>query len=144
MELESEKFIRFVKSAWIKYEYKIILAIGFLLVAGLSFEFGYMQGQKGQTNPIVIEKPTESPKIGLEEAFSGTMGSNSTLVQKAPAQGISPLPKDCAFVGSKNSTKYHTSTCSWAKRILPKNLVCFKSAEDAIAQGRVGDKGCIK
>jgi hypothetical protein len=54
------------------------------------------------------------------------------------------LPADCAFLASKNSTKFHTATCSWAKRILPKNRVCFKSAEAAIAQGKVGDKGCIK
>ena len=133
-----------LKEFWIKYEYKIILIMGFLLVAAISFEFGYAQGKIGKVTPLVIEKPSESLKISPEGQVGGTMGSNSTATQKAPTEATSQLPNDCAFVGSKNSTKYHTATCSWAKRILPKNLVCFKSAEDAIAQGKVGDKGCIK
>ena len=133
-----------LKEFWIKYEYRIILVIGFLLVASISFEFGYIQGKAGKSSPLVIEKPSESLKISPESPVSATMGSNSTITQKASIQANYQIPKDCIFVGSKNSNKYHKPTCSWAKRIKPENLVCFKSAEDAITQGRIGDKGCIK
>lgn len=133
-----------LKEFWIKYEYKIILAVGFLLVAAISFEFGYIQGKTLKTSPIVVEKPSESLKIGSEGPVSGTMGSNSTATQKVPVEATSQIPQNCAYVGSKNSNKYHISTCHFAKLIKPENLACFKSAEDAIAQGKVGDKGCIK
>lgn len=133
-----------LKEFWAKYEYKIILAIGFLLVAIISFEGGYVQGKAGKTSPIVIENPSESLKISPEEQVDATMGSNSASAQKAPIQAIAQIPQNCAFVGSKNSNKYHVPNCHFAKLIKPENLICFKSAEEAIAQGRVGDKGCIK
>ena len=133
-----------IKDFWKKYEYRIILGLGLVLIAVISFEFGYIQGKAIKGSPIVIENPSESPKIGSEGQVDATIGSNSTAAQKAPIGVISQLPKDCAFVGSKNSNKYHIPTCHFAKLIKPENLVCFKSAEDAIAQGRVGDKGCIK
>jgi micrococcal nuclease len=34
---------------------------------------------------------------------------------------------DCLYVGSKNSKKYHTPECKYAKKILPNNLVCYNS-----------------
>lgn len=40
-------------------------------------------------------------------------------------------PKEgCLYVGSKNSDIYHKPECSFAKRILPENLMCYKSEED--------------
>jgi len=53
-------------------------------------------------------------------------------------------PTDCAFVGSKNSDKYHVPTCQWAKRIKPENIICFKSIDDAVAKNYKPDKTCIK
>lgn len=38
--------------------------------------------------------------------------------------------QDCLYVGSKNSNKYHTTACKFAKKILPENLVCYKSEEE--------------
>ncbi|MDD5464346.1 MAG: hypothetical protein PHP62_04295, partial [Candidatus Moranbacteria bacterium] len=46
----------------------------------------------------------------------------------------------CAYVGSKNSDKFYLPTCSYAKRVKPENLVCFKPAEEAIGQGRTESK----
>ena len=37
------------------------------------------------------------------------------------------LKKTCLFVSSKNSDKYHTPSCKFAKKILPSNLVCHTS-----------------
>ena len=39
--------------------------------------------------------------------------------------------KDCLYVGSEDSDKYHTPECKFAKKIKPENLVCFYSLEEA-------------
>ena len=44
--------------------------------------------------------------------------------------------KDCMYVGSTNSDKYHTPDCKFAKKIKAENLVCFNSLEDAGNGGR--------
>ncbi len=44
--------------------------------------------------------------------------------------------KDCLYVGSNNSDKYHTPDCKFAKKIKPENLVCFYSLEEAEQGGR--------
>ena len=44
--------------------------------------------------------------------------------------------KDCLYVGSKDSDKYHTPECKFAKKIKPENLVCFYSLEEAEEGGR--------
>jgi len=44
--------------------------------------------------------------------------------------------KDCLYVGSKDSDKYHTPECKFAKKIKPENLVCFYSLEEAEQEGR--------
>ena len=46
------------------------------------------------------------------------------------------------IVGSKNSNKYHTKECQWAKRISPTNLVTFKTAKEALDGGYVPCKVC--
>jgi methylphosphotriester-DNA--protein-cysteine methyltransferase len=46
------------------------------------------------------------------------------------------------FVGSKSSNKYHSCDCTWAKKISSKNLVCFKSTEEAQEKGYVPCKVC--
>lgn len=43
---------------------------------------------------------------------------------------------DTQYVGSKNSDKYYTCDCHYAKRINPENIICFKDDEDALADGR--------
>lgn len=48
----------------------------------------------------------------------------------------------CAYVGSKNSDKYHYASCQWAKKIKPENLVCFKNIEEAKAKGYSACKVC--
>lgn len=35
--------------------------------------------------------------------------------------------QDCLYVGSKNSKTYHKPDCRFAKKILPTNLVCYKT-----------------
>jgi hypothetical protein len=58
-----------------------------------------------------------------------------TAVKTLVGGSVFGATTDCVFVGSKNSTKYHLPTSGSAKRIKPENLVCFTSADDAVARG---------
>ncbi len=127
-----------IKDFLIKYEFKLALVGGFILVALISFETGYLEGEKIQGKPIVIEKPVECANTTQE-----SMPVASVMAEPAKVAGAKNTVQDCAFVGSRNSNKVHIPTCSFAKRIKSENMVCFKSLEDAINHGRLAD-GCIK
>jgi methylphosphotriester-DNA--protein-cysteine methyltransferase len=43
-----------------------------------------------------------------------------------------PSAISAEFWASKNSKKYHYPDCRWAQKIHPKNLIKFKSPEEAI------------
>jgi hypothetical protein len=141
---------KYIKSFWQKYEVKIVLAIGFILVAAIAFEAGALKGQKWQKEPLIIEKSA----ITAENAnlSNSTLNSQnnapeaSKLTEVSQIASLSPnIPsQNCAYVGSKNSNKYHLPTCRFAKNIKPENLVCFKSVEDAMAKNYQPDKTCIK
>ncbi|MCX6765872.1 MAG: hypothetical protein NT136_02850 [Candidatus Moranbacteria bacterium] len=140
MSIEKSK----IKSFWNQYETKIILISGFILVASISFEAGVLKGQKWQQKPLIIEKLAGSQDI--PEMASPVPPDTQNLPPEG-TQSASPanIPlKDCAFVGSKNSTKYHRPTCQWAKRIKPENTICFKSGEEAKSKGYTPCGTCIK
>ncbi len=132
-------------------EAKIALIIGFVLVCAISFEIGVLQGQKWQQKPLVIEKQV-SVTTEWETASGGssvspekvpTSQNDATLTETATSKTAPTNSKNCAYVGSKNSTKFYAPNCSWAKSIKPENLVCFQTAQEAISQGRTESK-CTK
>jgi hypothetical protein len=129
-------------------EQKIVLVLGFILVAVVSFEAGLLKGQGNQEKPLVIEKTANLTGEGqkpAEDALAGSkMAPGTTLASSDTNAGGQNAPQNCAFVGSKNSNKYHLPTCRWAKNIKPENVVCFSSAEDALKKGYQPDKNCIK
>ena len=136
-----------------KHEIQIVLIIGFILVAFVSFEVGLFQGKKALDKPIVIEKPITTEKIAETttiEPQSASLSGNRKVTSSENTQTVSQNTtssetlKKCVFVGSKNSNKYHLPTCRWAKQIKPENLVCFKTLEEAIQKGYLPDKNCIK
>lgn len=47
------------------------------------------------------------------------------------------------LVGSLNSDKYHKCSCRWAQKILPENLNCFESEEEAKSEGYVACGTCF-
>ena len=132
-------------------EAKIALVVGFILVCAISFEIGVLQGQKWQQKPLVIEKQVSAFLEG--EAASGgapvrpekvpISQNNATLTEAETSKTAPTNSKNCAFVGSKNSTKFYAPNCSWAKSIKPENLVCFQTAQEALDQGRTESK-CTK
>ncbi len=138
------KFFRKIKGFFLKYEYKIVLIIGFCLVSVISYEFGVLQGQKWQQKPLIIEKALETPQQGSigQGETPGAPESKTAANQASQTKNnnLNPNSSQCAYVGSRTSDKFYLPTCSYAKRVKPENLVCFKTAEEAIGQGRTESK----
>ncbi|OGI16412.1 MAG: hypothetical protein A3J63_01870 [Candidatus Moranbacteria bacterium RIFCSPHIGHO2_02_FULL_40_12b] len=145
-----KKILLKIKEFWEKYEVKIVLIIGFLLVSAISFEFGTLYGQKWQQKSLIIEKTVQSailPETAqkpLETQNLASDNESTSPLEASNTEQSKPIDKNCVFAGSKNSNKYHIPTCRWAKQIKPQNLVCFKSAEDAAQKGYQPDKNCVK
>lgn len=132
------------KDFWEKYEYKLILIIGFILVAVISFEGGVLKGQKMAQNPLIIEKPVENTNDKNQAVCGASQAQNLPSEAKKDPNEVNAIPQTCAFLGSKNSNKYHLPTCRYAKNINPENRVCFSSKIEAESRGYVADKNCIK
>lgn len=122
-------------------EAKIALGIGLILVAVIAFEAGILKGQNWRATPLVIEK---AGKCNSQSNIPENAQNQAQEGQKPVQTTSATVPQNCAYVGSKNSNKYHLPTCHFAKLIKPENLVCFKSAEDAAARGYQPDKSCVK
>lgn len=130
-----------IKDFFLKNEQKIVLFVAFCLISAISFGFGTLQGQKWQQQPLIIEKPIATPDEAQTAQIepSDAPGKVLAAVSQTSAN-LTDSMSGCAFVGSKNSNKFYPPTCSYAKRIKPENVVCFKSAEEAIGQGRTESK----
>lgn len=137
---------------WLKYEQKIVLAIGIILITAISFEAGYLHGQKDKQEPIVVNRAaclpageTGAPCPKNENTDNNTSSANTSQNNTTKNQDqINTDNQKCAFVASKNSNKYHLPTCQFAQKIKPENKVCFSSADEAIKRGYQGAKCCIK
>lgn len=135
---------------WERHGGAVLLTLGFLAVGGLSFTSGLLVGRERQADPIVIEKASE-PCAALPSGNDVANVSipapkesniNSSNTSDISQSSVNSATTDCAYVGSKNSDKYHLLKCSWAKRIKPENRVCFSSAADAEAKGY--KPGCVE
>lgn len=123
-----------IKSFWLSYEQKIVIAVIFCLISAISYEFGLLKGQKLQQKPLVIEKPANIPCEGQTATQSDSRASGDQLATADASPKVSQAK--CAFVGSKNSTKFYAPSCSWAKRIKPENLACYQSEQEALSKGK--------
>lgn len=142
--MDNEVFKTNAKDFWQKYEQKIVLIFGFVLVAIISFEGGILKGQKINQNPLIIEKPAENVAVDNSPGQSVSEGQNLPSETKNVKGASDTQPQSCAFLGSKNSNKYHLPTCRYAKNINPENRVCFSSKNEAESRGYLPDKNCIK
>lgn len=53
-----------------------------------------------------------------------------------------PVAADDKYVVTKKSNKYHHPSCRWAQKFRSKNMVTFRSANDALGAGYVPCKVC--
>ncbi len=86
----------------------------------------------------------DSVQAAAAAGYVACKGCNppSIAVAPPPAPPSTPSTTQAAFVGSKNSDKYHYQSCGHAKKILPGNLVTFGSVADARSKGYVPCKSC--
>ncbi len=144
-----------LKNFWKNNEQKIVLAVAMIFLAIISFEVGALKGQGWKQSPLIIEKPEHTL---VEEIAKMRDNRNSHLTTELFASSSNLASannsfddnlstkneqKNCVFVASKNSKKYHKTDCRWSKRILEKNRICFKSEEDAKSKGFV-PASCMK
>ena len=100
-----------------KREPEIVLTLGIVLTALISFGFGRLSVSSIENKPIVIETPPLTASI--QQSF--------TKNEKETAEG--------KFMGSVNGGKYHWPDCSHAKRISSENQIWFSSEKEAQAAG---------
>ena len=134
------------------YGRKFLLSLGLIAVIALAFEGGFVMGRDRQVPPIIVEQSAElCPSLPSEPATqeSQSLTQAPSMEHSTDKSSMAPTATHsqtsdttCAFVGSRNSNKYHLPQCSWAKRIKPENRVCFTSAADAEAKGY--QPGCVK
>lgn len=144
MSIEKTKNKHFlkIKEFWLKYEQKIMLLFGLILVAIISFEMGVLKSENYQKSPLIIEKPAQCENI-VDTTQTSQKTQNLTS-EKASTTIGEVAPINCQFVASKTSDKYHKSTCSWAGRIKPENKVCFATEQEAIDKGLKRASCCFK
>lgn len=125
------------KKEWLtQNSQKIYLLLGVLLVGALSFESGFLRGQLAQTEPLVVSIPSQV------ESTAKPLSQEISSEPKAGETNQNQQTEKCLYVGSRNSNKYHLSTCAVAKRIKPENKVCFASKEEAEKRGYIAS--CVK
>lgn len=145
-KLKNSKLAEF----WLKYNEKIILAAGIILIAAVSFEAGLLHGQKNKQESVLVNKTAcaPCPKSEITDknnaATTGTSIPQNNPITTQTTKQPATEPQNCPFVASKNSNKYHLASCQWAAKIKPENKICFPTAEEAISRGYLGAKCCIK
>lgn len=149
--LKKRNFSQKLRHFWLKYKEKIILAVGIILIALISFEAGFLKGQKNQKEPIEINQAVCSPCPKTNQISNENESKTNIVTNNVKPAAINennnsaPIENQkCAFVASKNSNKYHLPTCQFAQKIKPENKICFSSKEEAERQGYQGAKCCIK
>jgi len=115
-----------------------------------------------KTKPIMQAVPIENMPAKVTEVvlkqvdafIEAWHAANSKVVQSIDSNQVSINQREPAkppatvvatkylYVASKNSEVFHKSDCRWAKRIAPKNLVRYKTREDAINDGKRPCKMC--
>ncbi len=129
---------------WKKHGQTILMVVIVLLASVISFKFGQIHAYNN-TKIAVSINDTHSVNPAQEEANMAieALKRQGIDIHKEVAEKKSK-EKDCLFVASRNSKKYHTKDCKYGKKIKDSNLVCFKSIEEAKSKGYLPAGGCFK
>lgn len=134
----------------------IVLVIGVILIALISFGLGRLSAPKGNKEPVIIEQNQELGTKNNDASILNNLEQGSDNAQNNPSTSaatgdLRPWNSDSAetavsakgiFVVSKNGTKYHWPWCSFAKKIKPENQVWFQTEVEAQKAG-YSACGCI-
>jgi len=114
---------------WISdHQSDIVLIVGIILVALISFTMGRMTSPQSNKEPVVIENQEANILDNAEQvpSQSGSGQGSDILQNENNVDNQSVISEKGIIVVSKNGTKYHWPWCSFAKKIKPENQVWFK------------------
>ncbi len=133
---------------WKKHGQTVLMVVIVSLASTIAFQFGQIKATNS-TKIDVSVRDIKNVNPAQEEAniaikalkrqgvdIHKTLSQNNTIDKRAN--------KDCLFVASRNSKKYHTKDCKYGKKIKDSNLICFKSTEEAKNKGYLPAGGCFK
>jgi hypothetical protein len=82
------------------------------------------------------------PKEQIKPAIKESVSENKPVLPALSVVEGSVVEGVERYVASKNSSVFHKSTCTWATKIKPENLVHYKTRDDAINAGKKPCKQC--
>lgn len=116
---------------WVKdNQADIILVIGIILIALISFGLGRLTAPKIVKEPVVIEEPVSNQSAAISSQLTATSSEEEINITSQATSSEKDI-----IVASKYGKKYHWPWCTWAKKIKPENQVWFKSEEEAKKAG---------
>lgn len=111
-----------LKKNLIDKEDKIILLIGFILVAFLSFGAGKLSETYRPQTPIVFKNAPDCPTFSVNSEIATIGNTNESKTEGK-------------IIGNKNSMIYHIPGSASYNRINPENRVYFDTEADAEKAG---------
>ncbi|KKU19526.1 MAG: hypothetical protein UX53_C0004G0025 [Candidatus Azambacteria bacterium GW2011_GWB2_46_37] len=127
-----------VKNFAVEYQDRIVLIIGIVLIALISFGLGLLYNREISKEPIIIEEPAQYRTAESRETKSSGAAEPSAV---ASQEQINQSQGE-VVVASRNGTKYHLPSCSGAKQIKPENKITFSSSKEAEAAGYEPASNC--
>jgi regulatory protein YycI of two-component signal transduction system YycFG len=136
------------KRFWKKYNQIIILVTIIILAIFIGFRFGQVNANNNTKINVSVNNLKNAnqaqEKINLATEALERQGIDLKVGSMRSNVKDSVNKKDCLFVASRKSHKYHTAECKYGKNIKLANRICFKSQEEAKTKGFVPAKGCLK
>lgn len=131
---------------WNKYGQNILL----LLIVGLTFYLGFRFGEIKQQNDtkinlVINDLKNANPRAEKINTMAEALQRQGVNLKLSSEETIKDIvsQKDCLFVASRKSHKFHTADCKYAKNIKLSNKICFKNREEAEKKGYIPAKGCL-
>ena len=95
-----------------------------------------------QSVTVQIREVHPSQSSSGDSVDSGVANTKNASEVKDSRVQLESNQKECQFVGSKKSNKYHHPESRCAVQIKPENRVCFSSRE--VAEARHYVPGCLQ
>lgn len=133
-----------ILESWWKKNGQLVLMICIIILSSiLSYKFGQINAHN-DTKIDVVVRDIKNINPAQEEANMAIKALERQGVDiREKIENKKDIRKDCLFVASRNSKKYHTRDCKYGKKIKDSNLICFKSEEEAKSKGHLPAGGCL-